>query len=266
MTEPEVFRLEVAGEQSIVLDWYPARAHAPVALYIHGLGSHRRGEKARYLARQFNVAGRAFAALDLRGHGDSDGELRELTMSRLLADVDAAAVWAAARSTGRLVLIGASMGASVAAWYAAGHPAITEALILIAPALRFPAALVTAAGEASDRSRREGELRVRSEWIDVTLGRALLDDAAEYDPDTLLQELGTPALLIHGLHDTAIPWQQSADFVRARARSGAVASPATDLILVGDGDHRLTARKELLFALMCAWLEQRAPAAGTQPG
>jgi uncharacterized protein len=253
MSEPEVFRLEIADGQSIVLDWYPAGAHAPVMLYIHGLGSHRRGEKVRYFARQFNAAGRAFAALDLRGHGDSDGELRELTMSRLLEDVAAAAHWAAARCSDRLVLIGASMGASVAAWYAAGHPAMTDALILIAPALRFPA----------------GELRVRSEWIDVTLGRDLLDDANHYDPDALPRELATPALLIHGLQDSAIPWELSADFVRARARWRTGAPPVTDLVLLGDGDHRLTARKELLFALMYAWLERGVPpamaAGATQP-
>jgi pimeloyl-ACP methyl ester carboxylesterase len=269
MTEPEVLRLEVAGGQSIVLDWYPAHARAPVVLYIHGLGSDRRGEKARYFARQFSAAGRALAALDLRGHGDSDGELRELTMSGLLADVDVAAAWTAARSaTGRLLLIGASMGASVAAWYAARRPALTEALILIAPAMRFPAALAaTPAGETAERWRSEGELRVRSEWIDVTLGRALLDDAARYDPDVLPLELRTPALLIHGFHDSVIPWEQSADFVRACARWRAGAPPATDLILISDGDHRLTAHKELLFALMCAWLERRAPATAgaTQP-
>jgi pimeloyl-ACP methyl ester carboxylesterase len=56
-------------------------------LYVHGLGSHRRGEKALYFARRFNALGWAFASVDLRGHGAADGRIEDLTMSRLLADV-----------------------------------------------------------------------------------------------------------------------------------------------------------------------------------
>jgi len=250
-------RLEVARGESVALDWYPATPRLPAALFIPGLGSHRRGEKARYFAARFNATGRSFAALDLRGQGEADGAIGDLTLSRMLADVSAAADWIGARSgCGRTLLIGASMGAAVAAWHAVRHPAASEALILLAPALRFPAALVESQPAALASWRTTGTHRIRSEWIDVQLGTALLDDAAYYDPDELPARLATPALLVHGVRDQTIPWQHSADFVRSQPRS------AADLLLVGAGDHRLTAHKELLFALGSAWLEGLQPARG----
>jgi len=252
LNDPEVVRLEVDSGESLVLDWYPVRAPAPAALFIHGLGSHRRGEKACYFAGQFNAAGRSFAALDLRGHGDSDGLARALTMTRLLADVSVAARWTAARSaTGRTALIGASMGAAVAAWHAARQPLATEALVLLAPSMHFPASLMrTLDAAALDRWRATGVQRFSSAWIDLEIGCDLLDDAVRYSPAELRAQLVTPALLIHGLRDTTIPWEESAAFLRTCTRA------PLDLFLVGDGDHRLTAHKELLFSILWAWLDR----------
>ncbi|MET0660893.1 MAG: alpha/beta hydrolase, partial [Steroidobacteraceae bacterium] len=66
----ETHRIAVDGSQSIVLDWFPATVDARVALFVHGLGSHRRGEKASYFAERFNARGWTYAAVDLRGHGE----------------------------------------------------------------------------------------------------------------------------------------------------------------------------------------------------
>ena len=248
MRDPEALRLDVERGESIALDWYAGRGELPPALFIHGLGSHRRGEKARHFAHRFNAEGRSLAGIDLRGHGDSDGALRDLTMTRLLADVAAAADWTTMQSrSSRLVLIGVSMGAAAAAWHALNHPAAIEALILIAPALRFPSALV----DDLDRAplahwRATGLLRLRSEWIDVELGAQLIEDAARYDPRELKRRLEVPTLLLHGQRDMTISWEESAEFVRGKSHA--------DLFLVGGGDHRLTAHKELLFDLSSAWL------------
>jgi pimeloyl-ACP methyl ester carboxylesterase len=256
LRDPEVLRLEVERGESIALDWYAGRSDLPPALFIPGLGSHRRGEKAHHFAARFSDEGRSLSAIDLRGHGDSGGTLRDLTMTRLLADVAAAATWTAQRSRcPRLVLIGVSMGAAAAAWHALKHPAATAALILIAPALRFPAALVNDQDRAAiARWRDTGLLRLRSEWIDVELGAQLIEDAARYDPQELRHRLSCPALLLHGQRDTTIPWQESAEFVRGSARSHA------DLFLIGEGDHRLTRHKELLFAVARAWLARQCGA------
>jgi len=135
MVSAETHRIPIVGNESICLGWYPKDLGARTAIFLHGLGSNRRGEKALHFAECFNKQGWAFAALDLRGHGDSDGLMRDLTMSRMLADVHATRLWLEARGVAeRPVLIGASMGAAVIAWYALQHECEVDALIMIAPA------------------------------------------------------------------------------------------------------------------------------------
>jgi pimeloyl-ACP methyl ester carboxylesterase len=72
---PEVHRIAVQGGESVAIDWYPADPVRVRRLFVHGFGSNRRGEKAVHFGERFNEKGWAFAAPDLRGHGQSDGSV-----------------------------------------------------------------------------------------------------------------------------------------------------------------------------------------------
>jgi pimeloyl-ACP methyl ester carboxylesterase len=256
MSEPQLVRLPVADGQSIALDWYAAGDATPALLLVHGLGSHRRGEKALHFAAQFAAAGHSVASVDLRGHGDSDGTMRELTMGRMLADVAVATQWVRSHCTAQPpVLMGVSMGAAVAAWHALRAPHEVGALILIAPSLAFPTSLTRAlAAPAQAQWRRTGLHRFRSQWLDLQLGVALLEEAESgaYDWTRLARTLQAPWLIVHGVRDEVVPWQNSVEFLRAAA------NVAGELYLIGAGDHRLTAHKQLLFEISNAWLGHRA--------
>jgi pimeloyl-ACP methyl ester carboxylesterase len=136
-------RVPVSAGQSIVLDWIAPREASPVALFLHGFGSHRRGEKALYFAERFAERGWGYLAFDFRGHGESDGAMRELTLTGLLEDLAAVLAWLPAGGAARL-LIGSSMGAAVAAWHLAGDPGAASGLAMIGPSLRFPAGMAAA--------------------------------------------------------------------------------------------------------------------------
>lgn len=246
----QTHRLTVADSQSIVLDWYPAASDAPVAVFVHGLGSHRRGEKACYFAERFTELGWGFAAVDLRGHGESDGSIRDLTLSRSLTDLDVTLRWLAQRHRVKPVLIGSSMGAAVSAWHALQHPDAVEALVMIAPSLAFPNRLVDEIGpEAMQAWQRHGVRRWNSEWLNVEIGYSLMEDAVRYDADRLPRELQVDMFILHGMRDDTIDWRASASFAeRCRARC--------DLLLLKDGDHRLTVYKHFLFDALWAWLQR----------
>src|SRR5262245_37146406 len=186
---PQVHKVEGPDGTSLALDWYPAGPGAQVALFVHGFGSHRRGEKAVHFAESFNERGWAFAAFDMRGHGESGGTLRDLTMTGMLSDLTAAAGWIA-ETTGSssAVLIGSSMGSAVIAWYALTLADRVGPLVMIAPALRFPADLVAELGpESLDRWRRTGLQRFKNAWIDLEIGYGLLEEGVRYDPERLLR-------------------------------------------------------------------------------
>jgi pimeloyl-ACP methyl ester carboxylesterase len=106
-------------------------------LYVHGFGSRRDGEKSEALAAACARRGWTFAAFDFRGHGSSDGAPRELTASRLLEDLSAIHGFLVAHGHPHLGLVGSSMGAFAAAWFAVRHPEAVVGCVLLAPAFRF---------------------------------------------------------------------------------------------------------------------------------
>jgi len=219
-----------------------------VVIYVHGFASHQRGEKALYFGECFVARGDAYLTFDLRGHGSSSGTMEELTVSRAIEDLEGVLGWARARFA-RCIVIGSSLGGQISAWTAARHPGIIAANVLIAPAFGFHENRTHDLGrDGLARLHAEGTLAIRNEWVTVTIGRGLVDDAARYIVKDLLPSYRTPTLILHGTEDTTVPLEGSLDFVRRSA-----ARPL-ELVVYAGGDHRLTAHKADLFEAMAAFL------------
>jgi pimeloyl-ACP methyl ester carboxylesterase len=88
----------------------------------------------RFLAPQLVEAGFRVAAMDLRGHGDSDAGFD--SYDDVAAGGDALAL--VRHLGGPAVIIGNSMGAGAAAWAAAESPVDAAGLVLIGPFVRNP--------------------------------------------------------------------------------------------------------------------------------
>src|SRR5438132_14357691 len=87
------------------------------AVYVHGLGSVRGGEKSAALEAACARRGWTFAAFDFRGHGESGGTMPELRCSGLLSDLETIRAALAGRGVRRLCPVGSSMGGWAAAWF-----------------------------------------------------------------------------------------------------------------------------------------------------
>ena len=212
-------------------------------VYVHGFGSHRGGEKALALADECARRGWAFAAFDFRGHGASSGEMRDLTVTRLLDDLAAVRAFLAERGHARLHLVGSSMGGLAAAWFAANHPESVGACVLLAPAFRFLDRRYSPLSEAErDEWRRTGVRRFRNEWVEADFGYGLVAERAAFDPGELARRCRVPLLLFHGLADDVVPAADSLAFLEATD------NPDVELRLLKAGDHRLTAFKDELAA------------------
>ena len=248
----ETHRIPVSGGEQVALDWTPPRpGTVEAAVFIHGLGSHRRGDKALHFAERFAGLGWGFLALDLRGHGASDGTTRQLSLTRCLEDLTCALAWLPRGIVPRL-LIGSSMGAAVVAWQRLAHPDARGVSALIAPSLAFPHRW---AAELPPQElaawQRTGVRTFRSAWIDLEIGWGLMEDAKSYDPARLARDHATPTLILHGMQDTAVDWHASVQFLEA------CKYPHLHLLLIKDGDHRLTEQRAYLFDAMAAWLRSR---------
>lgn len=112
----------------------PAAVHAPGVILLHMLGRNRHDWDA--FARELQAAGYGVIAIDLRGHGDSDGTRQWAKMTN---DAAIAANFIRSRpeiDPKRILMIGASIGANVAINAAAADAAILG-VALLSPGLDY---------------------------------------------------------------------------------------------------------------------------------
>lgn len=208
---------------------------------VHGFGGHHGGEKNRALAEMARANGWPFAAFDFRGHGASSGEMRDLRASGLLADLDAVADFLASRGVARVGLVGSSMGGFAASWFALRRPHLVTGLVLLAPAFRFlEGRTARLSPDELAEWERTGVRRFASEWLEADLSWDMVAETPDFLAADLFARWSHPALVIHGVADTVIPFEQSVRMLRE------VPFPNVELRLIKDGDHRLTAHKDAI--------------------
>jgi alpha-beta hydrolase superfamily lysophospholipase len=215
------------------------RAGDFVVLWVHGLGSHRGGEKAVAIRDECRRRGWSFAAFDFRGHGESSGDMLGLTTSRLLDDLKAIRQFLAQQGLTKIGVIGSSMGGYAAAWSVRQSPSSILGCVFLAPAFRFLERRWQSLRPEQQRHwHQSGRFRVKNDWIDLELGYGLIEELDQYRFHALTQDWMIPALLFHGYLDTVVPWHESRDFFEAAD------FPHLELRLFRNGDHRLTAYKQ----------------------
>ncbi len=264
----ERFRLSLAGEEparspqagsgaetpslSVYLEVPPGDRQAPFAiLYMHGFGSRQDGEKALFFRRRWVGAGIPFCSFDFQGHGDSDGSMLGLTLGRNVRDAARVHAELARRGLPRVVVVGSSMGGLTGLWYAATRPDGVLAGLCVAPALGLERSISAWAGvEAMERWRREGSTELTAELGTWEVGWGLIEDLRAHRQEDLAARLAVPSLLLQGQRDDQVDWRRVAELA-------ATATAPCELVLFGDGDHRLIDRTERLFELMLSFLQSR---------
>jgi pimeloyl-ACP methyl ester carboxylesterase len=240
---PQWIEPGASRDARLALDFVPAATKSSrLWFFVHGLNSNRRGEKALYFARQVARRGEAFASLDFTGHGDSEGDLVDLSVTRNLSDLERGLsfVEAAHGPFAAVHLIGSSMGGFTALWFAANKPGIVTRNIVIAPAFEMAGRLLLSIGsEKAKRWRRDGVLHLDTGYAKFDLGYRFVEDEARYSTESLRRRLKTPSLILHGSDDEVVPCQLSRRFAERLE--------LVELVEIDGGDHRLTTNKQRLF-------------------
>src|SRR5471030_479299 len=107
---------------------------APTVVFLGGFRSDMTGTKALALERWARGSGRACLRFDYLGHGQSSGRFEDGTIGRWLDDSLAAID---ALTTGKLVLVGSSIGGWLSLLVALKRPERLSGVVLIAAAPDF---------------------------------------------------------------------------------------------------------------------------------
>jgi len=245
----------IAAADGIKLAYYATPAAEGVAgpgiVFLGGFMSDMTGEKATTLEAWAQRAGYAYLRLDYSGHGYSGGEFRDGTVGRWTAD--ALTVIEHAGNTvaglgGPLVLVGSSMGGWIMVRIALalqreGARQRAAGLVGIAAAPDFTHDLMPArlGPDVMAQIAEQGYYSAPSEYSDepYIITRALVEDGAQQLVLNAPLNLEMPVRLIHGSADPDVPWTQSQKLMAA------LTSDDVELILIKDGDHRLSSERDL---------------------
>ena len=213
----------------------------PGILFCTGFHSNMNGEKALALEAFCRETGRQMTRFDYYGHGESSGDIQHGTIGRWREDTLTILEQV---TLGPQIIVGSSMGGWMMLLAALARPERVAALvgIAIAPDLtqdleerRLNVEQKTALAEQgwcdlANAYDDQQPYRIRREMLDEARRHTVLDGEIPID---------APVRLLHGLADEDVPWQ------RSLAAAQRLRSKDAELILIKDGDHRLSTPRDL---------------------
>jgi pimeloyl-ACP methyl ester carboxylesterase len=227
---------------------------SPTVVFLPGFNSDMTGAKATAVAEAGALRGQAVLLLDYSGHGASGGAFADGTITHWAADARAVIE---ARTEGKLLLVGSSMGGWIALLMALAMPERVAGMVGIAAAPDFTQRLMWEAMSFEERARvmSEGHMMVPNPYGDpYPITRALIEDGRA---NLLLDRpvpLSCPVRLLHGQCDADVPWELALNL------SERLESPDVQVTLIKDGDHRLSRPQDI--ALLLRTIEALLPQNG----
>lgn len=217
-------------------DW---SAPWPAVVIVHGFA----GSKDSHTEFGHFLAEHGFAALaiDLRGHGQSQGEMDD----RVLDDLGAALVYLAAHPKidgQRIALRGSSLGGSMVIHGGVLYPQV-RAVVAICPA---PESLILEWAEEGDMAEQAREMGLSLRVNQDGLMRYL----RTHDVRQAVSKLSPkPLLLIHATGDEMIPYASTQELY-------ALAREPKSLLLIPGGNHRSAQHDPTVHKQVVDWLRQ----------
>lgn len=225
-------------------------AARPGILWMQGFKSDMVSTKATALAEWTAARGLAFTRFDYSGHGQSEGNFEDGTISRWLEE--SLAIFEQV-TTGPQIIVGSSMGGHLALLLTRrlramrlgpSSPAAARVagLVLIAPAWDMTEELMWK--NASDEARRaileDGVWYRPSQYGEpYAITRGLIQDGRDNLLGLAAWDPGCPVEIIHGRLDPDVPFAHTERLMKILSGS------PVNLTEVPDGEHRLSRPQDL---------------------
>jgi pimeloyl-ACP methyl ester carboxylesterase len=221
------------------LAWRAVAGGGPTVVWMGGFRSDMAGTKAQALADWALARGRSYVRFDYFGHGESEGDFAEGTITRWREDALAVLE---GLTEGPVVPVGSSMGGWIACLCAMARPDQVKALVLVAPAPDFTEKLMAPEMSAAARA----ELAATGVWLRPSdygdpypITRALLEDGARWSILDGPVNIEAPVRILQGGEDPDVPWRHALTLAQQIKGADVVFS------LIKDGDHRLSRPQDI---------------------
>lgn len=191
--------------------------------------------------------------LDFFGHGESEGDFAELTISESVDDVLSAISFLKDSGYTRIGLVGSSFG-GMASLLAAAQTTDLVFLALKSPVVHYPSMIKSLYGEPMlEEWRKKGFADVEApEGRKHKLKYAFYEDSTANDGYKACERIFIPTLIVHGDLDETVPVSQS------RKASGLIKDCRLETI--EGADHRYTKPRdfEKVLGLISGFVRQNS--------
>ena len=175
-------------------------ASTSCVIILHGYLSDKTSRTGTELALRLNQAGISTIAVDLYGHGESEGDIEHLTLSKAIANSLAVHDFIKKEGFIKIGLVGSSFSGLVSLVVATKRP--ITVLSLKCPAFDYSRLWRDRLGE--DGLKKWKELAF-IEPFDRKMHYEMYDDSLLYDPHKIAAKISIPTLVIHGDKDVTVP-------------------------------------------------------------
>jgi len=189
----------------------------PVVITLHALSGKKENRSIHLLAENLPNNGFSTLEFDFSGHGESEGNIIESTITKQLFDLKSIINYFKFK---KVIFVGNSFSVITALAFTKLHSSLVSGLILIsgrADYLKF-----------CDNTRKDNYKLFGNTF----LNEEYLVDYMKYDPLEVINNLNIPIALVHGVLDEVIP------FSDAKKLFNTCPSLSKELIPIKNGAHR----------------------------
>jgi pimeloyl-ACP methyl ester carboxylesterase len=221
----------VSNEMCQGLSYHHSGGINPTVIFLPGYRSSMGGIKAMTLERHCKQTGRAFCRFDYRGHGSSEGDFLDLTLTDWYQD--SLSMIQHVSPVEPAILVGSSMGAWIAFLVARTIP--VHGIVAVAPAAEL--------WLGDDVQLHDSAVVYRSSKYDTEkypYTNQFISDAKQWSlfQRKSIQVHHAPVRLLHGMKDKDVRWTTSLRILEK------LESDNVKLTLIPDGDHRLSTERD----------------------
>ena len=221
------------------------------AMFAHCFTCSKDVIAASRVSRALSKLGIGTFRFDFTGLGHSEGEFSDTTFSSNIGDLLAGAEWMRGHRKAPCILIGHSLGGAAVLAAAPGIPECTAVATIGAPA--DPEHVTHLFNSAADAIERDGKAEVSIGGRAMTVGKQLLDDLRDQDPESRIGSLKRALLVFHSPIDQIVGIENAAQIYTW-------AKHPKSFVSIDGADHMLTKPNDAEFVanMLSTWADRYA--------
>lgn len=209
-----------------------------IVIFIHGFQSHKDNPTTIEL-KNFLLKRKIHSfRFDLFGHGWSEGNIREITISKAVDDIISAVKFLSNKGYEKFGLVGSSFG-GCAGINAALKINNIVFLVLKSPVINYEERTKEILSlEEIDKWKKKGFREIHADDKEYVLNYSYYDDFRNNDGYKAALKIKIPVFIVHGSEDKTVSVNQSIKFSKL--------VPNSNLLIIKKADHKYTNKKHFL--------------------